>query len=273
MRLAIPISQLGARWRQGDGRVIASDEQKLKGCRSLEPTFLLEKTIVFAQLARGAAPSYARGVARTFTKADLRSLYAMLTRLLPPGQLPTRPEDVVEVGRLRDLTSEVIRDLAPVMERGEKVLEWRIPREQAPRLNEYAYMKIWQKNRLRKELDDQLCKLKRKWKKADLNGAQKRRWLRVTRFSTMKIDDVSVDVLGGKMPVDSLVRCGVLVDDNIAFTHREALWEKTARGNTHVLVEVFEMRIEGEQHEEPTDGLVSQVIRVEGSLTRAIKGT
>ncbi len=207
-----------------------------------------------------------------FTKQDLRTIHASLTRLLPPApSLPRTAEEVVEIGRVRDVVALAIRELAPTLQRGALVLTWRLPREQAPTLNEYAYMKTWQRKRLRKELDDQLRALIESSAGAVLL-APRPRWVRVTRFSTSKVDDLSVDVLGGKMPVDSLVRLGVLADDTQALMHREPRWEKTKRGNTHLLVEVFEMSHEGEHADEPADAPVRQMVRSEGPLTRELKG-
>ncbi len=178
-------------------------------------------------------------------KKDLRVIYTSLTRLLPPQQLPTDPAEIVAISDARDLVSVLIREYSPMMERGDLVFSWRVPREQALTMNAYAHKKGWMKKRMRAELDKAVVALLPNYPKALINGAKIRRWLRVTRFSTQRVDDLSIDVLGGKMPVDALVRCGVLADDNDAMAFREPLWEKTARGNTHVLVEVFEMKVEG----------------------------
>jgi hypothetical protein len=184
-------------------------------------------------------------------KADLRLIYTSLGRLIPPfGRAPDAAE-VVAIGQLRDVVADAIRDFAPVLERGELVFSWRVPREQALTMNAYAHKKGWMKKKMRQELD------------------KVRRWVRVTRFSTQRVDDLSVDILGGKMPVDALVRCGVLSDDNDAMAFREPRWEKTERGNTHVLVEVFTIREETEGHEndDPPDTTIAQIVRKPGPFT------
>lgn len=208
----------------------------------------------------------------TLTKREYQRLHSHLGRLLPPGGRPLTTEEVVDVGELQSKLERVIEAIRPRVEKGERVLSWRIPRDQAPTMNEYAYMKGWQKTKRRQQLDTELRALLPQFPKAELHGAQHRRWVRVTRFSTQRVDDLSVDVLGGKLPVDSLVRCGVLVDDNEAFMIREPRWESTKRGNTHVLVEVFAVVTEGDTVDGPKDAKVEQIRHELGPMTRAIVG-
>lgn len=137
-------------------------------------------------------------------------------------------------------------------------------------MNEYAYLKVWMKNRLRTELDDEARALMVAQPGAYLAGGVRKRWVRVTRFSRNRTDDLSVDVIGGKMPIDSLVRVGVLHDDNQTYLHREACQASTKHGNTHVLIEVFEITDEEVPCEEPKDAPVAQVVRERGKLTKAI---
>ncbi len=220
-------------------------------------------------------------VTARLNKADLRRLWTSLTRLLPPQQLPTEPAEIIAIHDLREVVARMIVDYAPVLERGELVFSWRVPREQALTMNAYAHKKGWMKKKLRVELDRQvndLLDLPRDvvlgtgFPHARLNGAKKRRWLRVTRFSTQRVDDLSIDILGGKMPVDALVRCGILADDNDAMAFREPRWEKTARGNTHVLVEVFEIREEGTHEDDASPpAIVKQLTRKKGEFTKYIE--
>lgn len=206
-------------------------------------------------------------------KADLRTIYASLARLLPPGSLPKKPEEVVEIDRVRERIAAMIREYAPELERGELVFSWRVPREQALTMNAYSYKKGWAKKKMRGALDAKIRELLPDWPKASLHGAMRRRWVRVTRFSTQRVDDLSIDVLGGKMPVDALVRMGILCDDNEAGAHREPRWEKTQKGNTHVLVEVFEMVPEGTHEEDEIEHKPAPVLppRKEGVITRYLK--
>ncbi len=199
-------------------------------------------------------------MAARLSKADLRTLHTSLTRLLPPQQLPTEPAEIVAISDVRDVVDQMIREYAPIMERGELVFSWRVPREQALTMNAYAHKKGWMKKKMRAALDAAIVELLPQFPKAEVHGAKLRRWVRVTRFSPQRVDDLSIDVLGGKMPVDALVRCGILADDNDAMAFREPRWEKTARGNTHVLVEVFTMVPEGtREHEEPEAKTITQL--------------
>lgn len=204
------------------------------------------------------------------SKPDLRIIYNALGRALPLGAPAKDPQEIVDISRVRALVEKMFDEVRSATERGVKVLEWRLPRARAPRLNEYAYLKVWMKDRLRKELDDEARELMKRWPAADLYGAQKTRWVRVTRFSRNKIDELSVDVVGGKMPIDSLVRVGILHDDNQRFLIREARQLTTSHGNTHVLIEVFEVADEEVPCDEPKDAKVEQVVRTRGKLTKHI---
>lgn len=210
-----------------------------------------------------------------YTKADLRKVHGYLTRLLqPPGGKPLNAEQVVDVGDLRDKTTVMIATHAGKIERGAKVLEWRIPKEIAPTMNEWGFWQMWRKGRARKDLEDRLRPMIAASKGADLCGAQKMRWVRVTRFTLQpkNVDDAAIDAIGGKMPVDTLVRKGVLAGDTATLLKREAIVAKTSRGNTHVLVEVFEIASEEVPDGGPQDGIVQQIARKRGRMTRAITG-
>ncbi len=214
------------------------------------------------------------------TKRELASINSYLSRYAL-GQLarPLSLTEVEEVNRLRDRVAAVHRDLKPVFEKGAKVLEWRVSRELAPRLNEYAFMKNWQRTRARQELDAALMALIHPRRQrgdqlfplAMLNMAKKKRWVRATRFSTKQVDDTSIDVIGGKMPIDALVRLEVLVDDSPEWCVREALSAPTKRGNTHLLVEVFEVTTEGEDAGAPLNATVQQHEREPGILAQHLR--
>lgn len=209
----------------------------------------------------------------SLTKKDLKLIHQGLTHLSFAGmvQKPTA-DQIMEYAMLRIRVETEIRSLAPALEKGEKVLEWRVPREQAPNLNNYAFMKTWQRTRIRRELDDMLITAKTLYKRAPLNMAKKRRWVRATRFSTKTIDESSIDVIGGKMPLDALVRAEILVDDTPEWCIREPHAEKTKPGNAHLFVEVFEVTTEGEDVPFPEDTDVPQVQRAKGFFTKHLKG-
>lgn len=209
----------------------------------------------------------------TLTKLEYQRLHAHLGRLLPPGGRPLNAAELVEVGGLQEKLARIVAELRPAEEKGELVLTWRVPRELALTLNEYAYTKKWVKKKIVAKLDEQLRTLMLTHPKAAMHGSQLRRWVRVTRFSMKQIDELSVDVLGGKMPIDALVRCGVVADDDAKHMIREARWEKTQRGNTHVLVEVWTVTTEGRPVEEPRQAPAPASPQRElGGFTKAILG-
>lgn len=105
-----------------------------------------------------------------------------------------------------------------------------------------------------------------------MHGSQQRRWLRATRFSTKVVDDVSVDVVGGKMATDALVRAGVLADDDAKHLIREARMEKTKPGNTHLLLEVFTVVDEQRHSAAPTHATIKQLERTPGPMTQMMLG-
>jgi hypothetical protein len=190
----------------------------------------------------------------TLTKQTLRDARTLILRLLPPGNPITLPEIVQAQEVITALSTELESMVSA--ERGRKVLEWRVRTNLAPTLNQYAFMKTWQRMAIRKALDADLAGIIANVK--DSHAGKRVRCLRVTRFTTQPktIDDVAADAIGGKMPIDSLVRLGVFYDDKPAFMVREAHVLKTTKGNTHLLFEVFETSAEGVPCEPPQDVLL-----------------
>jgi hypothetical protein len=209
-------------------------------------------------------------VSTSLTKAELRTIRETLAPLLVPPARPLTAEQMVQVGAVLERVDHVIANTRPAPERGELVFEWRVPREWALTLNQYAHKKGWAKKKLRAEMDAAILALLPAFPKAPTHGSQQPRWLRATRFSTKVVDDVSVDVLGGKMATDALVRCGVLADDDSTHLIREARSEKTKPGNTHLLMQVYMVVSEGAAADEPKDACVEQVRREAGFFTKAI---
>lgn len=192
-----------------------------------------------------------------FTKGELRKIYGHLSRLLPPGAGPLTAEQVVDVNDLLARTSTIIETAAELSERGAKIFEWRIPSEHAPTMNALAYMKGWQKGKLSRELEASLQAIMTVTPDARVHGLKTQRWVRFTRFTpnVSKIDDPNaVDATGGKLPIDTLKRMGVLVDDRPALCRREGMVRATKRGNTHVLIEVFHIAAEEVPDPGPMDG-------------------
>lgn len=196
-----------------------------------------------------------------YTKGELRKVYGFLSRLLPPGAKPLNAEEVVDVTDLLDRTRSFLAGASAQYERGAKVLEWRVPNLQAPTMNRYAYLKGWMKGEIGKKLDEALRKIVERTTGALVHGTSRKRWVRVTRFTTRpdSVDDPNaIDAMGGKMPIDALVRCGVLNGDTPAFCHREGMVRTTELGNTHVLVEVFETAHDEVPDSGPRDARVEQ---------------
>lgn len=205
------------------------------------------------------------------TKNDLRTIYAHLTSLRPPGPRPLNAEQLVELDKVTGKIQYLIEISRAAPERGELLFSWRVPRDWALTMNEYAYTKGWRKKKIRDAMDVAVRALLPQFPKALTHGSHLRRWLRLTRFSTKRVDDLSIDVLGGKMCVDALVRCGVLEDDDHAHVIREPRWEKTKPGNTHVLVEVFSVVAEHQASPAPADARITQLERPKlGLFTEAI---
>ncbi len=212
--------------------------------------------------------------AARLNKADLRVLYASLTRLLPPQQLPTEPAEVVAISGVREIVASMIREYAPLPERGPLVFSWRVPKEQALTMNSYSGTRGWVKKKIRKALDDQLISMLKTsaFPGALMHGAQTRRWLRATRFSPRRVDELSADIIGAKCPIDALVRAGILAEDDDAHLIREAIWEKCRPGGTHLLVEVFEVRAEGTHADDAVEFVDTRLPpRVPGEMTAWLK--
>lgn len=206
------------------------------------------------------------------TKGDLRVMAEHLASLRPPGPRPLTAEQLVRLDEVIAKVHGLIEIARAAPERGELVFEWRVPKEWALTLNVYAQKKGWQKKKLGEAMDDALRTLLPQFPKALLHGSQQRRWLRATRFSTKVVDDVSVDVVGGKMATDALVRAGILADDDAKHLVREARSAKTKPGNTHLLVQIYEVVDEGRGTPEPTHARIQQLERAPGPMTQMILG-
>lgn len=198
-----------------------------------------------------------------FKKTEIRQIRVHLARLLPPGGRPPTAEEVVEIGELVKKTDALIAANTGDVERGRKIFEWRVPEADAPTQNMirgYAYRNPFILKSIEKRIDKALTEILDRTPGARVHGRAKR-WVRVTRYTSQPkhVDDPSaIDALGGKCPVDALVRCGVLVDDTPTYCRREGHVRKTVKGNVHVLVEVFETAEEEVPDPGPVDAVVEQ---------------
>jgi hypothetical protein len=183
-----------------------------------------------------------------FSRRDLRLLYTLLGGSRDP-----------EVPRLQDLLRHMVAERAGEQEWGAKVFELRLPLSErrmktkgkrvgqefvhkiAPTMNEYAGMEPFQRAALRKELDLRILAELAKWPHARLGGDVRRRGVRATRASTQILDELTVDVIGGKAPIDRLVQAGVLAGDTRELLARDAVWVVAPPGSGYFLVEVYEL--------------------------------
>jgi hypothetical protein len=111
----------------------------------------------------------------------------------------------------------------------------------APTLNVYGSMKIWQRAALYKAIDLRILAEIARWPRARVGVEAGRRAVRVVRYSSAQPDEITVDVLGGKIAVDRLVQAGILAGDAAKDLEREAAWIQAPPGHGRLTVEVFEL--------------------------------
>lgn len=212
-----------------------------------------------------------------FKKAEIRQIRVHLARLLPPGGRPPNAEEVVEIATLVEKTDRLIAANTGDVERGRKILEWRLSCSIAPTQNEAT---SWNRRSpyLFKKAKDilrvQLMAMLPKFPDADLCGGRRRRWIRVTRFTQQpkNVDEQRIDAVGGKLPVDVLKHSGLIVNDSPEWLVREAHVMKTAKGNKHVLLELFEVADEEVPCSSPEDGPAPPDPVARGPMTVAVTG-
>ncbi len=202
-----------------------------------------------------------------YTKADLRVIHDILTRALPPGGRPlSEAAEIVRVNAVIAKTAGMITSAISEVERGKRLLVWRIATDFAPTMNELSSWLMrtkWRPAKAKQELQRQIAELIAATPGLDLCGAQLRRWVRVTRFTVQvkNVDDTAIDQIGGKLPLDVLTKAGLLVNDSPRWVVREACVKRTKMGNTHLLVELFSTSDEREYDAEPEDGPAPVVVR------------
>ena len=148
---------------------------------------------------------------------------------------------------------------------GALVFRVTLPLTICPTMNAYASWKPWQRARARREIMVALNGAawtalpgEHQWRAPWLGivrgpssrrgmlgpvvreGESRKRRVVVTRRSARQPDEVSCDTLGGKMPIDALVRAGILRDDSPRWLERVARWERATGAEQGVRVEVYE---------------------------------
>lgn len=131
----------------------------------------------------------------------------------------------------------------------------------APTMNAYRSMQTFSKQNARKEVAKRIADERKRWPSSAWGGRHEkvkhgnkerlspvggeRRLVRVTRFSARRPDDLGVDVIGGKLPLDQVVIAGILGDDSDAWCAREGHWAPAKTGEGFLRIEVY--RLLGEQ--------------------------
>lgn len=166
-----------------------------------------------------------------------------------------------EVEALREKLRLLIAERAGEREWGRKVYEITIPLKTerlvttgkrsghyvadqlAPTLNVYGSMKVWQRSALYKALDLRILAELARWPRC--RPAADKRAVRVTRHSSHAPDEITVDVIGGKVPIDRLVRAQILTGDRAEDLEREAQWVPAPPNRGRLVVEVYELEPAG----------------------------
>jgi hypothetical protein len=165
----------------------------------------------------------------TLTAGELRRCYDALD--VAEGLLPGDSQALLHK------LERMIAEASAVRIWGAVVFEWRLPLALAPTMNRYGSMKTWQRAKLYKALDVLIMAELHKWPQWRHEG--RARAVRVTRYSSSELDEATVDCAGGKVPVDRLVRAGILRGDAPNDLAREARWNKWKPGQGCVFLEVF----------------------------------
>jgi hypothetical protein len=190
-------------------------------------------------------------------RSDLLAMIRIIDATIN-GAAPSKTE--ADLFGLRQQLRLELTSLGP--ERGVKVFEWRLAlfreksitrgknkgkvrkEKMAPTMNELVAMNIWERSAVRERLDQDLLEALKDWPNSILQDEKRPRSVRVTRSSHMPPDELGVDVLGGKVPIDRMVLAGVLAGDTAKVLHREARWVQAPKNEGTLLIEVFELREE-----------------------------
>lgn len=161
---------------------------------------------------------------------------------------------------------------------GRLVFRVELPLGLAPTMNAYSAKKArrWAMGKLNRAVDQRIQFAKREWPawamgvdrrrlpvvvdgrpaldkrgrirmRTEVSGGR-RRAVRVTRHSSREPDEMSVDVVGGKLAIDRLVIARVLRDDSRRWLERQARWFCAPPKQGCVVVEVFELECDETQH-------------------------
>lgn len=180
-----------------------------------------------------------------FTRDELRCLCACVDESL--AGTSNAPGGIVVRRRLRDKIVRIFAERAGAPEPGDLVFSVRLPHALCPTLNRYASMEGWQRAKLSQAIDLHLMAEFTKFPRARMKAIAPKatiptRWVRFTRFTSNVIDEISIDIIGGKMPIDRLVHARIISGDSAKHIVREPVAAKVAPGAGSCLLEVMEIR-------------------------------
>lgn len=139
---------------------------------------------------------------------------------------------------------------------GLPVFHIELPLRLAPTMHEFANLKHFVKAKLRQELDWLIVAAKQKWRAWEMGVLRapqlpsgragkakggRRRGICLVRHTMREPDEISCDVLGGKLIIDRLVQANVLVDDSRKWLERVPIWMPAPPGEGKLVVDVFEL--------------------------------
>lgn len=145
--------------------------------------------------------------------------------------------------------------LASAADFGAHVFRVELPLQLAPTMNVYAQLQGWRKAKMATQIDwyivaaKLVCKTwamgvvrepKGKTGRPGSATGGRRRAIIVTRYSSVRPDELAVDSIGGKLVVDRLVHANVLRNDDPDWCERRAAWEKAPPGKGSLVVNVYE---------------------------------
>mgnify|MGYP000981077100 CR=1 FL=1 len=128
----------------------------------------------------------------------------------------------------------------------------------APTLNEYNAMEPWKKGDLCDLFDAEIDRRKRDFpawscgsidrrvqgkggKERTVREGGRKRIVVVTRESSVRPDELALDLLGGKIPIDRLVIASVLRGDSATWLARYCDWKSAPPGEGKVTIDVHEV--------------------------------
>lgn len=121
----------------------------------------------------------------------------------------------------------------------EPIFVLELPLELAPTMNVFCNMKPWQKAKVRQGVDAVIATAVFRAGR-ETPACETKRKAVVTRYSSRQPDEIASDIVGGKVPIDRLVRAGILAGDSAKWLERETHWVRSKPGDGKVVVAVYD---------------------------------